>query len=92
MKRSFSPKIWLTTALITVVGLSFVSGASAMRNARDPFNQGYGSADPSAVVSNSSSGFNWTFVAVVGGMILTAAVIAYAVTQVGRQRSVATAH
>lgn len=92
MNRSFAPKIWLTSALITVVGLAFASGASAMRNARDPFNEGYGSADPSAVVSNSSSGFNWALAAIIGGMILTAAVVAYAVAQVGRQRSVATAH
>ncbi len=81
----FAIKVWLTTAITTVASLAVVSGASAMRNARDPFNEGYGRTEPNAVVSNSS-GFNWGIVAIAAGFILAAALVAYAVSRVGRTR------
>ena len=85
-------KVWLTTAVTTVGSLAVVSGASAMRNARDPFNEGYARSEPSAVVSQSS-GFNWGIVAIAAGFILAAALVAYAVSRVGRTRgSLVTSH
>lgn len=85
-------RIWLTSAVMTAASLAVVSGASAMRNARDPFNQGYGSADPSAV-SSSSSGFNWGIVASIAAAIIVAVVVAAAVAYVSRnRRTLAVAH
>jgi hypothetical protein len=85
-------RIWLTTAIATTASLAIVSGASAMRNARDPFNQGYGSVD-SANVANSSSGLHWSVIGIGVTFIAAAAVVAAAVAYVGRHRtSLATSH
>ena len=90
--HSLTARIWMTSALTTAVSLAFVSGASAMRNARDPFNYGYGGVDPSPVVSNSS-GFNWGVAAIAVPAILAALLVAYAVASVVRDRGrVATSH
>ena len=85
-------RIWLTSAIATTASLAIVSGASAMRNARDPFNQGYGSADSANVVSSSSS-FNWSIVVIAATLIAVAMIVAAAVSHVGRNRtSLATSH
>ena len=82
----------MTTALTTVVSLAVVSGAAAMRPARDPFNLG-GGAEPTPVVASSSSGFNWDIVAIAAPMIVAAVIVAYAVARVARSRgSLATSH
>ena len=84
-------KVWITSALTTAVSLAFVSGASAMRNARDPFNLGYGGVDPAPVVS-SSSGFNWGVAAIAVPAILAAVLIVVAVARSGRRGNLAVSH
>ncbi len=78
-------KVWFVSALTTALSLAFVSGASAMRNATDPFNLGYARSDPSPVVS-SSSGFNWSVAAVAAPVIIAAVLVAVAVARSGRGR------
>jgi hypothetical protein len=85
-------RIWLTTAIATTASLAVVSGASAMRNARDPFNQGYSSVD-SANVATSSSGLHWSVIGIGATFIVAAALVAVGVAYVGRHRtSLATSH
>ena len=85
-------KIWLTSAVATTVTLALASSASAMHNARDPFNLGYGGTEPSPVVSHSSS-FNWGVLAVAATFIVAAVLVATAVAYVGRNRTIlATSH
>jgi hypothetical protein len=71
----YTIRIWLTAALTTAASLALVSTASAMRNATDPGNYGYGRGEPSSVVS-SSSGFNWGIAATAAALIVTAVVVA----------------
>ena len=92
MKKHLAIRIWLTSAIATTASLAIVSGASAMRNARDPFNPGYGSVD-SANVASSSSSVNWSVIGIAATFIIAAVVVAVAVAYVGRNRtSLATSH
>ncbi len=92
MKKHLAIRIWLTSAIATTASLAIVSGASAMRNARDPFNPGYGSVD-SANVASSSSSVNWSVIGITATFIIAAVVVAVAVAYVGRNRTIlATSH